>query len=140
MLEIYNLISYVTVTSFQMESTPNLDIISARSSGLCVCKVSLLYITALRRYRHICKGEGGNYMPPHPPAAGGWRGGPAAGGLRGIGWMNSWPMKIKSPFRRLVAVGRRGLTVCGVTLSVNYEYCPRRPGRFEGHFPFTQTC
>ena len=44
-----------------------------------VCKVSFLYLLALRRYRRRSKGGGGNFMPP--PAAGGWRGGPAAAGL-----------------------------------------------------------
>ena len=41
-----------------------------------VCKVSLLYIFTLRRY--LRRSKGGNFMPP---AAGGWRGGPAAAGL-----------------------------------------------------------
>ena len=56
--QIYNLTSDVTVTSFQMRLTPNLDTTSAR----CSAEV-----------------KGGNFMPP--TAAGGWRGGPAAAGL-----------------------------------------------------------
>ena len=35
-LQIYNLTSDVTVTSFQIGSTPNLDTTSARYSGRCV--------------------------------------------------------------------------------------------------------
>ena len=68
MSQIYKLISDVTVTSFEMGSTQNLNIISARYSGKCVQIVSLFYLIALRRYRRICKG--GNYMPPQRPADG----------------------------------------------------------------------
>ena len=45
-----------------------------------VCKVSLLYLFALQRYRRRSKG-GHFYAPPPSAAAGGWRGGPAAAGL-----------------------------------------------------------
>ena len=45
-----------------------------------MCKVSLLYLFALRRYGRRSKGGGQLYAPP--PAAGGWRGGPAAAGLK----------------------------------------------------------
>ena len=42
-----------------------------------MCKVSLLYLIALGRYRR--RSNGGATLCP--PAAGGWRGGPAAAGL-----------------------------------------------------------
>ena len=45
-----------------------------------VCKVSLLYLFALRRY--LRRSKGGQLYGLCPPAAGGWRGGPAAAGLR----------------------------------------------------------
>ena len=76
--QIHNLTSDVTVTSFQMKSTPNLNTISVRYSGSCVQSFFRFSLFALRRYRRSSKG-GGNYIPL---AAGGWRGGPAAAGLR----------------------------------------------------------
>ena len=77
MSQIYNLTSDVTVTSFQMGSTPNLDI-SARYSEMCAQG----FTSILSRCDVIdADVKGGNFMPPTHPAAGGWRGGPAADGL-----------------------------------------------------------
>ena len=76
MSQIYNLTSDVTVTSFEMRSTPSLNIISARYSGKCVQSFASLsycfatFSTQMKRGETIC-----------PPADGGWCGGPAAAGL-----------------------------------------------------------
>ena len=77
MSQIYNLTSDVTVTSFEMGSTPNLNIISVRSSEKCA---KFRFSTLSRCDVIVADVKGRNYMPP-PPAAGGWRGGPAATGL-----------------------------------------------------------
>ena len=46
MAQIYNLTSDVTVTSFQMGSTPNINISSAWYSGTCVQILSITITTA----------------------------------------------------------------------------------------------